>query len=110
MVPRIRRDHEGLVPQTQQVVGAHQPQHSLVIDGEAVAVQLERDPAVPVGGELQRDLLHLIAQLHLYREARRRHAPAIVTGPARPVIWHSAFTASPFPEACRTSSNRQPRH
>ena len=38
VVPRIGRDHEGLVPQTQQVVLAHQPQHSLVIDGEAAAV------------------------------------------------------------------------
>jgi hypothetical protein len=34
-VPGICRGHEGLVPEAQQVVGAHQPQHPLVIDGEA---------------------------------------------------------------------------
>jgi len=53
-----------------------------VVYREAAPVQFHRDPAVPVGGELQRDLLHGIAQLHLHGETRRWHAPAIVTGAA----------------------------
>ncbi len=82
VVPRVGRHHEGLVPQAQQIVLAHQPQHAFVIHREAAAVQLDGDPAVAVGGELQRDLLHRIAQLHLYRDAWLRQAPTIVTGPA----------------------------
>jgi hypothetical protein len=61
---------------------AHQAQHSLVIDLEAAPVQLERDPAISVGGKLQRDLLHRIAQFHFDRKTWPRHTPAIVTGAA----------------------------
>lgn len=51
----------------QQVVFAHHPQHQFAIDREASVSQLGGDSSIPVGRRFHRDLLHLIADLHLDR-------------------------------------------
>ena len=56
---------------------AHQAQNSLMVHLESASVQLRRDPTVPIAGELECDLLHRVAKLHLDRIAGRRRAPTI---------------------------------
>jgi len=81
-VRRVGRDHEGAPPYTQQIVFAHHPQHAFMVDLKAALLQFMRNSSVAIGRPLQRDLLHLIAQLHLHWRGLARHAPAVETSPA----------------------------
>ena len=51
---------------------------------ETASVQLRRDATVPIAGELECDLLHRVAQLHLDRIAGRLRTPTVEAGPAQP--------------------------
>jgi len=67
VVPRISGHHKRTPPHAQQVVFAHHPQHPFAIDREASVSQLGGDSSIAVGRRFHRDLLHLIADLHLDR-------------------------------------------
>jgi hypothetical protein len=73
--------HEAAPAQAQQVVVAHQPQHPLVIDCPALALEQLQQAAIAVVPVLQGEVLEPVAQFRLF--AARRHGPpvAVIAGP-----------------------------
>ena len=59
--------HKRFAPQTEQVVGSHQPQARACDSPYDHASALRRDATVSVGRKLQRDLLYGIAHRHALR-------------------------------------------
>ena len=53
------------LPQTQQVIHPHEPQNSLVVYLPSPAKQFALDATIAVSRPLQRDFLHLAAQIHV---------------------------------------------
>ena len=90
VVTRVGGDHESAAPHAEQVVLAHHPQHALVVDLEAAPLQLGGDSSIAVGRRLQRDLLHLVADLHLHRSGLARQS---ASDRSRPGSVRSSGTA-----------------
>ena len=57
----FRRHHELALPQREQIVLLHQPQHAFVVRREARVTQRRGDPPVAVAPMLDTDPLHLAA-------------------------------------------------
>jgi hypothetical protein len=92
-VPRISGlRHKRLAAQAQQIVLAHQPQHPLVVDDDAVAPQLMGDVAVAappaVGQGHQRDG---VARRRVVRTRRALLPEPVVAGRLTPVSRHSRW-------------------
>jgi organic radical activating enzyme len=75
------------------------PQHAFVIDLESAVLQLAGNSAVSVRRRLQRDLLHFVAQLHLYRDGLAWNPPSIEACPAQ--AGHLAQCVHRFAFGCR---------
>jgi hypothetical protein len=73
-------DCEGTLPDAQQVVFAHHPQHAFVVDVETVVLQLGRDSPIPIRRPLQGDRLQLMPDRHIDRRHQARHLPTIEAG------------------------------
>ena len=61
-MPGIRGEDEPLLAHGQQVVGAHEPQHALVVHHHCPVAQFRGHAAIPVEAILQHDLLDEVAQ------------------------------------------------
>ena len=70
------------LPQAQQVVLAHQPQHALVIDRPALPPQLRADPPIAIVAVRQRQTLDGIAQAGLLLARRRGLPMPVIAGAA----------------------------
>jgi hypothetical protein len=80
VVVRVGGDREGALPDAQQVVFAHHPQHAFVVDVKTVMLQFGRDPPVSIRRPFQGDLLQLIPDIHLDWRHQARRLPTIETG------------------------------
>src|SRR5664280_1132167 len=78
----IRREDEPLLPHGQQVVGAHEPQHALVVGYHSQVVQFRGHAAIPVEAILQHDLLDEVAQRNVRLPRFVLLVVAVEAGPA----------------------------
>src|SRR5208337_2594212 len=73
--------NERLLPQAEQIVLAHEAQHVLVIDLQAMdAPELPADPPIAIEAVLERDRLDFIAQIRFRSLGRTNLAKAIEAG------------------------------
>jgi hypothetical protein len=84
-VVRLGGRHEGLCGDGQQVVLAHQPRHSFVVDRHAAPLEFSGDPAISVtAAVLEGDLLDGRTELHLFLLRVAFGEKTIEPGPADP--------------------------
>src|SRR5688572_16941006 len=77
-----RRRHERAPAQTQQIIGAHQPQHPLVVHRPALAPQQSIEAAVAIVAVTDREALEHITQLRLLAPGRNAPPVPVVAGAA----------------------------
>src|ERR1700687_304915 len=69
-------------PHRQQIIGAHEPQHSFTVHYHSAMAQLRRHPAVPVEPILQHHALDQVAHLHVRLQRFVLLVVPIEAGPA----------------------------